>query len=169
VPWRVASHRIASHRLASPHLVYCQATAINTCMTQDRGRVTWQLQQWRHAFQQWRNNWSTVGRSVSRVSDQGFIGESEASPGVVVIGESSVGVSRVRFVVEEDFVWAVVKWVRENNSGSKNSAVQVSSRRELWRMLLWRENLCVIFGVWDGGSFCLESRCWETTIGDWKS
>jgi hypothetical protein len=70
-----------------------------------------------------------------------------------------VGGSRVRFVIEEDFVWAVVGWVRENNSGSENSAVQISSRRELWRMLLWRENLCVIFGVWDCGSLCFEIRC----------
>jgi hypothetical protein len=37
------------------------------------GRVTWPRLQWRHAFQQRRNNWS-----VSRVSDQGFIGETEA-------------------------------------------------------------------------------------------
>jgi hypothetical protein len=91
-PWRVAhrlvsssitSHRlasplIASHRLASPRLVCCQATAINTWMTQEWRGVTWPRQQWLHAFQQWRNNWSTVGRSVSRVSDQGFIGETEA-------------------------------------------------------------------------------------------
>jgi hypothetical protein len=37
------------------------------------------------------------------VSDQGFIGETEASSGGV-IGEFSVGGSRVRFVIEEDFV-----------------------------------------------------------------
>jgi hypothetical protein len=66
VPWRVA------HRL-----VCCQATAINTWMTQEWERVTWPRQQWRHAFQQWRNNWSTVGRSFPRVRS-GFIGETEA-------------------------------------------------------------------------------------------
>jgi hypothetical protein len=55
-------------------------------------------------------------------------------------------------------MWAVVNWVRENNSGSENSAVQDSSRRELWRVLRWRD-LCVIFGVWDCDSFCVEIRC----------
>jgi hypothetical protein len=68
VPWWVAS----------PRLVCCQATAINAWMMQEWGGVTWPRQQWRHAFQQLRNSWSTIGRSVSRVSDQGFIGETEA-------------------------------------------------------------------------------------------
>jgi hypothetical protein len=58
---------------ASPRLVCCHATAINTWITQEWGRVTWSRQQWRHAFQQWRKNWS-----VSRVSDQGHICETEA-------------------------------------------------------------------------------------------
>jgi hypothetical protein len=34
-----------------------------------------------------------------------------------------------------------------------------SCRRELWRVLLWREDLCVIIGVWDSYSLCVESRC----------
>jgi hypothetical protein len=46
--------------------------------------VTWPRQQWRHEFQQRCNNWSTVGRSVSRVSDQGFIGETEARLRVIL-------------------------------------------------------------------------------------
>jgi hypothetical protein len=62
MPWRVA------HRLASRRLVCCQATTIYSWMTQVFGGVTWQRQQWRHPFQQWRNNWSTVGRSVIRSS-----------------------------------------------------------------------------------------------------
>jgi hypothetical protein len=65
--WQVA------HRLTSLCLVCCQATAINTWMTQEWRRVTWTYQQWRHVFQRWHNNWS-----VSRVSDQGFAGETEA-------------------------------------------------------------------------------------------
>jgi hypothetical protein len=64
--------------IALPRLICCQATAINTWLTQEAGGVTWPLQQWRHAFQQWRNNWRTIGRNVSCVSDQGFIGETEA-------------------------------------------------------------------------------------------
>jgi hypothetical protein len=80
VRWRVAP------RLASPCLACCQATAINTWMTQEWEEVTWPRQQWRHAFQQWHNNRSTVGRSVSRLSDQGFIGETEARSRVVLGG-----------------------------------------------------------------------------------
>jgi hypothetical protein len=79
VPSRAVTSR------ASPRLVCCQATAINTWMTQEWGRVTWPRQHWRHAFQQWRNKWS-----VSRVPVQGFIGETEASSGGV-IGQFSVG------------------------------------------------------------------------------
>jgi hypothetical protein len=60
-------------RRASPRLVCCQATAWNTWMTQESGKVTWTCQQWRHALQQWCSNWS-----VSRVSDQEFIGETKA-------------------------------------------------------------------------------------------
>jgi hypothetical protein len=37
-----------------------------------------------------------------------------------------------------------VNAVTVNNSDSENSAVQVTYRRELWRVLLWREDLCVI-------------------------
>jgi hypothetical protein len=96
-PWRVA-HRIASHRVASPRLVCFQAKAIKSWMKQEWGRVTWQRQQWHHAFQQWRNNWS-----VSLVSDQGFIGKTEASSGAVN-GEFSVGNSREKFVSCE--LWA---------------------------------------------------------------
>jgi hypothetical protein len=42
------------------HVSRCQATAINFWMTQERGGDMWPRQQWR-------NNRSTVGRSVSRV------------------------------------------------------------------------------------------------------
>jgi hypothetical protein len=62
----------------------CQATAVNTWMTQEGEGVTWPRQQSRHEFQQWCNNGSTVGRSVSRVSDQGFIGKTEARSRVVL-------------------------------------------------------------------------------------
>jgi hypothetical protein len=55
---------------ASPRLVCCRYKHLDDARV-GRGHVT--LQQWRHAFQQWRNNWS-----VSRASDQGFIGETEA-------------------------------------------------------------------------------------------
>jgi hypothetical protein len=64
------------------------------------------------------------------MSGQGFIGETEASSGRV-IGGFSVGGSLVRVVFEEDFVLAAFSGVRENNSGSENSAVQVNSRRDL--------------------------------------
>jgi hypothetical protein len=37
------------------------------------------------------------------MSDQGFIGETKASSGRIIC-EFSVGGSRIRFVVEEDFV-----------------------------------------------------------------
>jgi hypothetical protein len=83
VPSREELCRAVTSR-ASPRLVCCQATAIHTWMTQEWGGVTWPRQQWRHAFQQWRNNWSTVGRSISHVSDQGFIGETEARLQVVL-------------------------------------------------------------------------------------
>jgi hypothetical protein len=53
VPWRVAhrfaSSSLASPRIASPRLVCCQATAINTWVTQEWKGVTWPRQQWRHA------------------------------------------------------------------------------------------------------------------------
>jgi hypothetical protein len=53
-PWWVA------HCVASPHLVCCQATAINTWMTQEWGRVTW-------PHQQWCNSWSIFPQVRSRV------------------------------------------------------------------------------------------------------
>jgi hypothetical protein len=69
-------------------------------MTIEWGRVKWPRQQWRHAFQQWHNNWS-----VSRVPDQEFIGKTEPSS-VVLIGQFSIGDNRVWFVVgEELIVW----------------------------------------------------------------
>jgi hypothetical protein len=40
-----------------------------------------------------------------------------------------------------------------------------SSRRDLWIVLLWREDLCVTVEVWKCYSLCVESRCWETTSG----
>jgi hypothetical protein len=86
-------------------------------MTQEWGGVKWPRQQWRHAFQQWRNNLSAVERSVSRVSDQGFIGETEAH------------------------LQAVLGWRLQKFS--------VSSRSELWRLLLKRECfMCNIWSVW---------------------
>jgi hypothetical protein len=135
MPWRVA-----------PRLARCQATAINTWMTQEWGRVTWPPR-----VPQWRNNRRAL---FSLVSDEEFIRETEARLQVVLGGRSLL-----RFVVEEDFVWSSVNWVRENNNGSEASAVQASPRRELWRMLPWREDLGVIFGVWYCGSFCVENRC----------
>jgi hypothetical protein len=68
-------------RIASSHLVCCQATAINAWMTQEWGRVTWPHQQWHHAFQQWHNNWR-----VPRLSDQEFIGKTEARYASVLDG-----------------------------------------------------------------------------------
>jgi hypothetical protein len=70
-------------RLATPRLARCQATALNTWMTQEWGWVTWPRQQWRHAFPQWRNSRRAL---FSRMSDQGFIGETEARL-QVVLGE----------------------------------------------------------------------------------
>jgi hypothetical protein len=67
-----AKLRRVVHYVASTHIICCQAT--------EWGRVMWQ----RHAFQQWCNNRSTVGRSISHVSDQGFIGETEARSWVVL-------------------------------------------------------------------------------------
>jgi hypothetical protein len=83
VPWRVAS----------PRLVCCQATAINTWRAQEWGRFTWPRQQWHHEFQQWRNNWSTVGRSVSRIyrRDWSSLTSSSRWEIAVVLGEFSVG------------------------------------------------------------------------------
>jgi hypothetical protein len=52
-----------------------------------------------------------------------------------------------------------------------------SCRREFWRVLLWREDLCVIIGVWDSYSLCVESvarrrlveienpSAWATVVG----
>jgi hypothetical protein len=89
-----------AHRVTPPRLVCCQATAINTWMMQEWGRVTWPHRQWHHAFQQGRNNWR-----VSCVSDQGFIGEIEASSGGV-ISQFSMGDNHGWFVVgEELIVW----------------------------------------------------------------
>jgi hypothetical protein len=99
----------ASHCIGSPR--FCQATAINTWMTQEWGRVTWPrqqwhhaLQQWHHAFQQWHNNWS-----VSRVSDQGFIGKTEA---------------RCESVLDERQLWKVRNWRRADHVN--------------WRLYVWR-------------------------------
>jgi hypothetical protein len=78
---------------ASPCLVFSQAAAINTWMTQGWGRVTWPRQQWRNNL------------SVSRVSDQGFIGETEANSGVV-IGEFSAGIAvSSRWVTAAGISW----------------------------------------------------------------
>jgi hypothetical protein len=88
---------------ASPRFICCQATAINSWMTQEWGGVTWQRQQWRHAFQQWRNNWSIVGRSVCRVSDHGRDWSS-------FMGEFSVADSCGRFVVGEDLIVWIGNW-----------------------------------------------------------
>jgi hypothetical protein len=47
-------------RVASPSLICCQATTINTWMTQEWGRVPWPRQQWR-------NNWSVFPQVRWRV------------------------------------------------------------------------------------------------------
>jgi hypothetical protein len=115
------------------------------CARVGRGHVTSAVPQWRHAavealleavlpsarLRVYRTDWSLFRESSRREV------RSRRRP------------ERVNWRT----MWAVVSWVRENNSGSENSAFQVSSRRELWRMLLWREDLCVIFGVWDCGIF----------------
>jgi hypothetical protein len=75
---------------------------------------------------QWPNNRRAA--LFSRVSDQRFIGETEARLQAVLGGRQPLK--------ETSCEQLSVEW--ENNSGSENSAVQVSSRRELWRVLLWR-------------------------------
>jgi hypothetical protein len=90
--------RAVTSRASFP-LVCCQATAINIWIMQEWGGFTWPHKQWRHAFQQWLNNWSTGGRSVSRVSDQGFIGEPEA---------------RLQAVLGSRQLWKVRSWRRSD-------------------------------------------------------
>jgi hypothetical protein len=60
VPSRADPNRAMTNRLASPRLVRCQATSINTCITQEWGRVTWPRQKWR-------NNWSVFPHIRSSV------------------------------------------------------------------------------------------------------
>jgi hypothetical protein len=118
-PCRAEVCRAVTSR-ASPRLVYCHATAINTWMSQEWGWFTWSRQQCRHAFQQWRNNWGTVGRSVSRTSNQGFIGETEARLLVSSLWDITVeGLKLERF------------WSCELKTLSVNGSL----------------SLCVIFGV----------------------
>jgi hypothetical protein len=58
-------------------LACCQSTAINTWITQGWGGVTWppRVPWWRHAFLQWCNCRRAL---FFHMSDQGFIGETEA-------------------------------------------------------------------------------------------
>jgi hypothetical protein len=61
-----------TNRVASPRLVCCQATAIRTLITQE-----WEGSRDRVSIN------ATI-EAFSRMSDQGFIGETETSPGVVI-------------------------------------------------------------------------------------
>jgi hypothetical protein len=76
-----------------------------------------------------------------RLSDRGFIGETEAR----LRSQFSVGDSSGRFVVEEDlnmwiedFVWAVVSRVGMNNSSSSIQEVG------LWKVYVWIEVLIYV-------------------------
>jgi hypothetical protein len=110
VPWWVA------HRLALPRLLCCQATAINTWMTQEWGghvtasavtsRVLRVTQQLKH---RWKGRFPRVRSRVYKRDWSSFTSSSR---------------------------WEI-------------AVVLVSSRRALWRVLMWREDLCVIFGVCD--------------------
>jgi hypothetical protein len=81
---------------ASPRLARCQATAINTWMMQE-----WEWVTWPPRVPQWRNNRRAL---FSHVSDQGFIGETEAR---VVLGEFSEWVVKRRFMCN---TWSVRLW-----------------------------------------------------------
>jgi hypothetical protein len=153
-------------RIASLRLACCQATAINTWMTQEWGEVTWSRQQWRHAFQQWRNSRSTVGRSISRVADQGFLGETEACSRGVLVGRQPW---RVRSWRRCDRVIRSDRFQLSEGVQSSRLRVQVISevnRRTgkfvvLWRFYVWIKYLIlwVTFGVWTCGCLCVEIRC----------
>jgi hypothetical protein len=114
--------------------------AINTWVTQEWGRVTWPRQ---HVTS--RASSDATIKAFSRMSDQVSITVRRRSS-----REFSMGDNRGRFVVKEDSLWAVVSWV-----------LGVSCEE-----CFWREDLCVIFGVWDSYSLCVESRCEETTSGE---
>jgi hypothetical protein len=121
------------------------------CARVGRGHVTSAVSQWRHATVE-----ALLEAVFFRVSDRGFIEETEVHL-ERVLGRRQPREVRSRRRPEHvnwRLMWAVVSWVTENNSGSDNSAVQVTSWRELWR-----EDFCVIFGVWDCGSLCVEIRC----------
>jgi hypothetical protein len=128
VPWRVASPRLLPDN------------SYKTWMTQDWEMVTWPRQQWRHAFQQWRNNWSTVGRRVSRVSDQGssFTSSSRWEIAVVLGRRRRAVVSSERVscnstsVKSRFYMECVIKW------DCYNSCVLRSVTR---RQLVETENL----------------------------
>jgi hypothetical protein len=109
VPWRVA-RRVTATCLSFPcnnHKHFYDARVWRghvtaSAVTSRVSTVTQQLKSFpRVRSRVYRRDWSSFTRS-SRI----------------VLCEFSVGRSRVRFVVEEDFVWAVVSWVRENNSGA---------------------------------------------------
>jgi hypothetical protein len=104
----------------------CQATAINTWKMQEWGWVTRppRVPKWRHVFPQWCNNRRAL---FSRVSDQRFIGETEARL-QVVLEEFSVADTCGRFMVGEDLivwiedlVWAVFSWVTDQFSSRRGA------------------------------------------------
>jgi hypothetical protein len=89
----------ASPRIASPRLLPGNSYKHLDDARVGRGHVT--ASAMTHVFQQWPKNWRTVGRSVFRLSDQGFIGETEARLQGDLGGDSSG-----RFAVEQDMsVW----------------------------------------------------------------
>jgi hypothetical protein len=88
---RLASPRLASPRLASPRLLCCQPTAINTWMTQEGGGSRDRVSS------------DATTEAFSHMSDQGFIGETEASSGVV-ISQFSGADSRGSFGVGEELI-----------------------------------------------------------------
>jgi hypothetical protein len=138
-PCRDESH-IASYRLASSRLVCCQATAINTWMTQEWGGVTWPRQQWCHAFQQWRNNWSTIERSISCMSDQGFIGETGARSSVSSWWETTMEGSQL------EKIWSC-ELKTLNVTGRLSSGVIFG--------LIWSASSCVFNCVTRRGLVCV--------------
>jgi hypothetical protein len=107
LPFRDMSHLASPHSLPGNSYKHLDDTRVGT------GHVT-ACSEVMSAFPQWRNNRRTL---FSHVSDQGFIGETEAHVRVV-FSEFSAADSCGIFVVGEDlivwigdFVWAVFSWV----------------------------------------------------------
>jgi hypothetical protein len=128
-PWRALTSR-ASLRIASARLLLGNSYKYLDEARVRKGHVTALAVTSRASTG--RNNWS-----VSRVSDQEFIGETEARSGVV-IGQFLGG--RLQSVL-----------------GSRRRGMFIVTAKN-WRVNR-RTDLCIIFGVWDCGSFCVESRC----------